>query len=94
MILGGRETGNDYSVIDNSVKEKVKEIISIGETKEKIYEHFKNITKVTMAETMEEAVEKAMKSGSEGDTVLLSPACKSFDMFDSFEHAEKNSRNL
>lgn len=86
LILGGRETGNDYSVINDSVNEKVKEIISIGETKEKIYEHFNKIVKVTKAETMEEAVETAIKSGKEGDIVLLSPACKSFDMFDSFEH--------
>lgn len=86
LILGGRESGNDYSVIDKSVKEKVKEIISIGETKDKIYDHFKNIVKVTRSETMEDAVACVMKTAVEGDIVLLSPACKSFDMFDSFEH--------
>ncbi|HMS65834.1 MAG TPA: UDP-N-acetylmuramoyl-L-alanine--D-glutamate ligase [Ignavibacteria bacterium] len=86
LILGGRETGNDYSVIDKTVKEKVKQIIAIGETKDKINKHFKNITKVSNAETMEEAVIMAMSAAKSGDIVLLSPACKSFDMFDSFEH--------
>jgi len=86
LILGGRETGNDYSKTDELIKKKVKEIIAIGETKEKIMQHFGSYKKVTEAKTMDEAVEIAMTNGSKGDTVLLSPACKSFDMFDSFEH--------
>lgn len=86
LILGGRETGNDYSKTDELVKKKVKEIIAIGETKEKIKQHFGSYKKVTEAKTMDEAVEIAMTNGSKGDNVLLSPACKSFDMFDSFEH--------
>lgn len=86
LILGGRESGNDYGRIDKLVNKKVKEIIAIGETKEKIAGHFGNIMKVTKAETMEDAVKIAFKNGVSGNTVLLSPACKSFDMFDSFEH--------
>ncbi len=86
LILGGRETGNDYSKTDELINNKVKEIIAIGETKEKIKMHFGSYKKVTEANTMDEAVEIAMTNGSKGDTVLLSPACKSFDMFDSYEH--------
>ncbi len=86
LILGGRETGNDYTKIDEQVSKKVKEIIAIGETKEKITRHFSSYKKVTEAETMDEAVSIAAKNGNKGDIVLLSPACKSFDMFDSFEH--------
>ena len=86
LILGGRETGNDYSKTDELVKKKVKEIIAIGETKEKIKQHFASYKKVTEVKTMDEAVEIALTNGCKGDTVLLSPACKSFDMFDSFEH--------
>lgn len=86
LILGGRETGNVYSKTDELVKKKVKEIIAIGETKEKIKQHFASYKKVTEVKTMDEAVEIALTNGSKGDNVLLSPACKSFDMFDSFEH--------
>ncbi|MCY7362467.1 MAG: UDP-N-acetylmuramoyl-L-alanine--D-glutamate ligase [Ignavibacteria bacterium] len=86
LILGGRETGNDYSVIEKLVIGKVKEIIAIGETREKISEYFGKIKKVTKVTTMEDAVKTAMKSAVDGDIVLLSPACKSFDMFDSYEH--------
>jgi len=86
LILGGRETGNDYSIIDKLVYERVKQIIAIGETKGKILKHFEKIKKVTAANSLKEAVNKAMESGKTGDIVLLSPACKSFDMFDSFEH--------
>ena len=57
-----------------------------GESKEKIKQHFASYKKVTEVKTMDEAVEIALTNGCKGDTVLLSPACKSFDMFDSFEH--------
>jgi len=89
LILGGRETGNDYSIINKLISERVKEIIAIGETKDKILKHFEKIKKVIAANSLEEAVSKAMESGKPGDIVLLSPACKSFDMFDSFEHRGK-----
>lgn len=89
LILGGREKGNDYSVINRQIKEKAKLIIATGETKDKIAEHFGKITKVIKADTMEEAVNEGMKNSESGDTVLLSPACKSFDMFESYEHRGK-----
>ncbi|MBK6539257.1 MAG: hypothetical protein IPG09_16360 [Ignavibacteria bacterium] len=56
LILGGRETGNDYSKTDELVKKKVKEIIAIGETKEKIKQHFGSYKKLQV-KTMDEAVE-------------------------------------
>lgn len=94
LILGGREKGNDYSVVDELVKERVREIISIGEAKEKIYDHFNKIIEITKVNSLEEAVNRAYRSGKMGDTVLLSPACKSFDMFDSFEHRGKEFKRL
>ncbi|MEO6695576.1 MAG: UDP-N-acetylmuramoyl-L-alanine--D-glutamate ligase [Ignavibacteria bacterium] len=86
LIMGGREKGNDYTVIDKLISERVKVIIAIGETKDKISKHFEKIKKVISADSMEDAVIKAIESGKAGDTVLLSPACKSFDMFENFEH--------
>lgn len=96
LILGGRESGNDYTRVDELIKGRVKEIIAIGETKEKIFNHFnKNkIKKVTKVNSMEEAVNEAINKSEKGDTVLLSPACKSFDMFDSFEHRGKEFKRL
>ena len=86
LILGGREKGNDYSVVDELVKEKVKTIIAVGESKAKISGHFGNFMKTIEADNMEDAVAKALSASVSGDSILLSPACKSFDMFDSFEH--------
>lgn len=94
LILGGREKGNDYSAIEKPVREKVKEIIAIGESKEKIFEYFKHKIKVVKADSMQEAVGKAFSAGNNGDVILLSPACKSFDMFDSFEHRGKEFKRL
>lgn len=94
LILGGREKGNDYSGIEELAREKVKKIIAVGETKEKIYEYFNKKIKVTKADSMQEAVNKAFEAGVKGDAVLLSPACKSFDMFDSFEHRGKEFKRF
>ncbi len=94
LILGGRESGNDYSRVDKLISEKVKEIIAIGETKEKIYGYFKMHKKVIKADSLEEAVIKAREGSEKGDIVLLSPACKSFDMFDSYEHRGKEFKRI
>ncbi|HMS32789.1 MAG TPA: UDP-N-acetylmuramoyl-L-alanine--D-glutamate ligase [Ignavibacteria bacterium] len=94
LILGGREKGNDYSAVDKLVRERVKEIFAVGEAREKIYDHFNNRIKVTMVSSFEEAVISARESGRRGDIVLLSPACKSFDMFESFEHRGKEFKRI
>ena len=94
LILGGREKGNDYSATDKLIKDRVKEIIAVGEAKEKIFDHFNGKKKVTRAKSFDEAVNKAKDISQSGDIVLLSPACKSFDMFDSYEHRGKEFKRL
>jgi UDP-N-acetylmuramoylalanine--D-glutamate ligase len=89
LILGGRDKGNDYSRIDELVKANVKSIIAIGESGEKVEMHFKNFIKVVRANSMEDAVHTSLEIADSGDTVLLSPACASFDWFDSYEHRGK-----
>ncbi|HQY20370.1 MAG TPA: UDP-N-acetylmuramoyl-L-alanine--D-glutamate ligase [Ignavibacteria bacterium] len=89
LILGGKESGNDYSVIDKLVSERVKIIVAIGESKNNIIEHFSKIVKCESTESLDEAVKYCKVNSSQGDSVLLSPACKSFDMFDSYEHRGK-----
>lgn len=86
LIAGGRDKGNDYSKVYDLVKKKVKLIIAIGESKEKIYNEFKNLTEVVKVDSMEEAVRKSYEEAKPGDVVLLSPACASFDMFRDYEH--------
>ncbi|MBN8584947.1 MAG: UDP-N-acetylmuramoyl-L-alanine--D-glutamate ligase [Ignavibacteria bacterium] len=86
LILGGKDKGNDYSQIEKEVKQHVKHIIAIGDSKQKVYDYFKDILPVTMAADMEDAVIKARQNAISNDVVLLSPACASFDMFDNYEH--------
>jgi UDP-N-acetylmuramoylalanine--D-glutamate ligase len=86
LIAGGRDKGNDYSKVYDLVKRKVKLIVAIGESKEKIYNEFKTLTNVIKVNSMEEAVKISFENASPGDVVLLSPACASFDMFEDYEH--------
>ncbi len=86
LILGGVDKGNDYSLITELVKEKVKAIICLGTDNRKIHEAFGNITS-TIANTgsASEAVHAAFHFAEKGDVVLLSPACASFDLFKNYE---------
>lgn len=86
LIAGGREKGNDYSIIKDLVREKVRELILIGEAREKIGKIFKGILSVQEASSLKEAVGAAFSKAKPGDSVLLSPMCKSFDMFSDYEH--------
>jgi UDP-N-acetylmuramoylalanine--D-glutamate ligase len=85
-IVGGVDKGNDYKEIMPLVREKVKAIICLGLDNSKIKEAFGNVVDL-MVETyaMEEAVKVAYKIADRGDTVLLSPACASFDLFKNYE---------
>jgi UDP-N-acetylmuramoylalanine--D-glutamate ligase len=85
LIVGGRDKGNDYSKVLPLAKEKIRLVIAIGESKEKIVETFKTVTRTVKADSMEEAVKVAGEEAGAGETVLLSPACASFDMFSGFE---------
>jgi UDP-N-acetylmuramoylalanine--D-glutamate ligase len=85
LMLGGRDKGNDYTRIDPYVKQRVKAIIALGESAGKIEEHFKNMVTVVRAGSMTEAVEQSLQLAHRGDTVLLSPACASFDWFENYE---------
>lgn len=85
-IVGGVDKGNDYSDLMPLVREKVKGIVCLGLDNSKIIETFANVVDV-IVETVgaEEAVKVAHKLGENGDTVLLSPACASFDLFVDYE---------
>ncbi|NLJ98961.1 MAG: UDP-N-acetylmuramoyl-L-alanine--D-glutamate ligase [Tissierellia bacterium] len=87
LIGGGQDKGSEFDSFILSFKDKVKALVLLGETKEKIrdtaIEH--GFNNVYMVDSMKEAVEKSYELGNSGDSVLLSPACASWDMYKSFE---------
>lgn len=89
-IVGGVDKGNDYDELMPLVREKVKAIICLGVDNRKILDAFGNVVDVMVETTsMTEAVKAAQKLAEKGDTVLLSPACASFDLFESYEDRGK-----
>jgi UDP-N-acetylmuramoylalanine--D-glutamate ligase len=89
LILGGQDKGNDYSMIEELVVEKVKKIYAIGSSAEKIFNHFHKKVKTEIKKDFDEVINTAISEAREGDVVMLSPACASFDMFDNYEHRGK-----
>jgi UDP-N-acetylmuramoylalanine--D-glutamate ligase len=86
LILGGIDKGNDYSLIRDLVKEKVKARVCLGVDNRKIHEAFKNdVALMVNTVSAEEAVRAAFHFANKGDVVLLSPACASFDLFKNYE---------
>lgn len=84
-IAGGRGDNNDYTQLDDLVLTNVKAIICIGEEADPIFNHWCTEKRCIKALTMDEAVRDAASLAEQGDVVLFSPACKSFDMFANFE---------
>jgi UDP-N-acetylmuramoylalanine--D-glutamate ligase len=89
LILGGVDKGNDYSLIEELVKEKVKAIVCMGIDNKKIHEAFDANVKVVDTDSAEDAVQASYSLATPGDIVLLSPACASFDLFKNYEDRGK-----
>jgi UDP-N-acetylmuramoylalanine--D-glutamate ligase len=89
LILGGVDKGNDYSLIEELVKEKVKAIVCMGIDNKKIHEAFDANVKVVDTDSAEDAVQASYSLATPGDVVLLSPACASFDLFKNYEDRGK-----
>ncbi len=86
LILGGKDKGNDYSEIDDLVREKCHTLIFMGLHNEKLHAHFDSFgLNIIDTDNLHDAVQGAYKAAREGDTVLLSPCCASFDLFKSYE---------
>jgi UDP-N-acetylmuramoylalanine--D-glutamate ligase len=85
-IAGGIDKGNDYSIITDDVKRKVKALICLGKNNEKLKKSFGAVLKqIDETQNMKEVVHKALLVAEPGDVVLLSPACASFDLFKNYE---------
>ena len=86
LILGGKDKGNDYSEIDELVKQKCHTLVFMGLHNEKLREHFGGFgLNIIDTDNLHDAIQGAYKAAHEGDTVLLSPCCASFDLFKSYE---------
>ena len=86
LILGGTDKGNDYTEIEELVKNKVHSLIFLGVDNTKLHAFFDGkVPVIEDAQSMEEAISKAYKLANKGDTVLLSPCCASFDLFKNYE---------
>lgn len=85
-VAGGIDKGNDYSILENLVRNKVKAIICLGKDNEKIHKAFGAYVETMIdVQSASEAVKTAYYLARKGDSVLLSPACASFDLFDNYE---------
>jgi len=86
LILGGLDKGNNYSLIEGLVKDKVKAIVCLGVDNSKIHKAFDGIVSpIVDTASAEDAVQTSFKLATKGDVVLLSPACASFDLFKNYE---------
>ncbi|MBX7171731.1 MAG: UDP-N-acetylmuramoyl-L-alanine--D-glutamate ligase [Pyrinomonadaceae bacterium] len=85
LILGGRGKNAPYAPLEELIKANVRKLVLIGEDADNIESQLGNLAEVVRATTMQDAVEKSFASAESGDSVLLAPACASFDMFNSFE---------
>jgi UDP-N-acetylmuramoylalanine--D-glutamate ligase len=94
LILGGTDKGNDYSEIEELIKEKVKGLIFMGLDNSALHKFFDGrVTNIIDVRSMEDAVNEAYKMANEGDTVLLSPCCASFDLFTNYEERGKQFKH-
>jgi UDP-N-acetylmuramoylalanine--D-glutamate ligase len=93
IILGGKDKGSDYSVLNNLLRERVKRVYTIGAAAAKIESQIVSAKdggpELVHAETLENAIRRADAAAQPGDIVLLAPACASFDQFKSYEHRGK-----
>lgn len=94
VIAGGRDAHSDYASINDLVKQSVKKLITIGEAAELIENSWGTLVPTERASSMEDAVRRANAAAQPGDVVVLSPACKSFDMYKDFEERGRDFKQF
>jgi UDP-N-acetylmuramoylalanine--D-glutamate ligase len=85
LLAGGRDKGGDYAPLQRLVEERAKTVILMGEAKDRMHEALHGTVPIHVVNGMEAGVQLAWRLANAGDTILLSPACSSFDMFTNFE---------
>jgi UDP-N-acetylmuramoylalanine--D-glutamate ligase len=86
LIAGGRDKDSDFSLLNDLIRKRVKALVLLGETKERLARVWEDLAPAYLAADMNEAVARAAGLASPGEVVLLSPACASFDMFRDYAH--------
>jgi UDP-N-acetylmuramoylalanine--D-glutamate ligase len=86
LILGGRDKGGDFRVLSPLIRQRVRSLVLLGEASSTIRSQLTGTAPMLQAENMKNAVRLSFQQAKSGDTVLLAPACASFDMFQNYEH--------
>jgi UDP-N-acetylmuramoylalanine--D-glutamate ligase len=94
LILGGKDKGSDYTVLNDLLRQRVKTVYTIGAAAGKIESQIKGAASVVPSGTLESAVKQASSTAQAGDIVLLAPACASFDQFQNYEHRGRVFKGL
>ena len=94
LIVGGKDKGSDYTVLNDLLRQRVKRVYTIGAAADKIESQVREAAEIVHAESLDSAVQRASASAQPGDIVLLAPACASFDQFRNYEHRGKVFKEL
>jgi UDP-N-acetylmuramoylalanine--D-glutamate ligase len=94
LILGGKDKGSDYTLLNDLLRERVKSVYTIGAAAKKIQTHITGTTQIVSSGTIEAAVKQAAAVAQPGDVILLAPACASFDQFQNYEHRGRVFKDL
>ena len=94
LIMGGRDKGCDFEILRPLIQQKVKNLILLGEAKEKINRAIGDYTETFLVGTLEEALFMAYQKSRAGDVILFSPGCASFDMFKNYEERGNRFKEL
>jgi len=94
LITGGKDKGSDFSKLNNRIAKYVKEIILIGSSTEKMRQTWQDLKPISLAYSLEDAVQMANNKALSGEVVLLSPACASFDMFSDYEDRGRQYKQI
>ena len=93
LILGGRYKGGEFSDLAPLLRERGKRVLALGEARERIEKALAGIVPVDRCLSLRDAVERARAAAAPGDTVLLAPACSSFDMFRDYAHRGRSFKD-
>jgi len=94
LILGGRDKGLDYKILNSEIKSRVKHVVLYGEARHKIGDQICSTVSKSMADNLEKATGIAVRNSSKGDSILFSPACSSFDMYSSYIERGKEFKRI
>ena len=94
LIAGGRDKDSDFSLLNDLIAARVKALVLIGETRERLAQVWRGLAPAYLADDMAAAVARAWELSRPGEVVLLSPACASFDMYRDYAHRGQTFQNL